>query len=268
LHIEDKGVWAMVLDLSHISLKRNGVWILQDINWRVNPGEHWVLFGLNGAGKTALLNVLNAYEYPTKGNITVLGKEFGKAPLAESLRKKIGMVSASLQQKLHSGDNAFEIVLSGAFASIGLYETPTDEMREKAIDILKELGCFEYANRNYETLSQGERQRVLIGRALMADPELLILDEPTNGLDFLAREQLLETVEKIAQTKGAPAIIYVTHHAEEILPIFNQTLLLKKGEVFGAGQTSDMISERTLSEFFGMDVLVYWKNGRPLITKK
>lgn len=257
----------MILDLKHISLKRNGKWILDDINWQVNKGEHWVLFGLNGAGKTALLNVLNAYEYPTKGNITVLDKEFGKAPLAESLRKKIGLVSQSLQQKLHSGDNAFEIVLSGAFASIGLYERPTDEMREKAVSILNELGCIDYANRNYETLSQGERQRVLIGRALMADPELLILDEPTNGLDFLAREMLLESVEKIAKEKNGPTIIYVTHHAEEILPEFQHALLLKKGEVFAVGKTAELMSEKMLSDFFGIGVEVMWKDGRPLLTK-
>lgn len=258
----------MILDLNNISLRRNGAWILKDITWKVNRGEHWVLFGLNGAGKTALLNVLNAYEYPTKGKITVLGREFGKAPLAESLRKKIGLVSMSLQQKLHPGDNAFEIVLSGAFASIGLYETPTDEMREKAISLLKELGCFEYANRDYATLSQGERQRVLIGRALMADPELLILDEPTNGLDFLARETLLESVERIAGGPHSPTIIYVTHHTEEILPVFKQTLLLKKGEVFSTGQTTDMISEQTLSKFYGIDVSVMWNNNRPIMLKK
>ncbi|WP_147534198.1 ABC transporter ATP-binding protein [Bacillus marasmi] len=257
----------MVLELVNISLRRNGKWILKEINWKVNKGEHWVIFGLNGAGKTALLNVLNAYEYPTKGKITVLGKEFGKAPLAESLRKKIGLVSQSLQQKLHNGDNAFEIVLSGAFASIGLYESPTDEMREKAISLLRELGCYDYANRNYETLSQGERQRVLIGRALMADPELLILDEPTNGLDFLAREMLLESVEKIAKETNGPTIIYVTHHAEEILPEFQHTLLLKQGEVFAAGKTDEMISDHTLSDFFGLDVGVIWKDGRPLLTK-
>ncbi|NMD69203.1 ABC transporter ATP-binding protein [Bacillus sp. DNRA2] len=257
----------MILDLNNITLKRNGNWILNNINWKVNKGEHWVLFGLNGAGKTALLNVLNAYEYPTKGKITVLNREFGKAPLAESLRKQIGLVSQSLQQKLHNGDNAFEIVLSGAFASIGLYETPTNEMRRQAISLLQELGCFDYANRNYETLSQGERQRVLIARALMAEPELLILDEPTNGLDFLAREQLLESVEKIAKREDGPTIIYVTHHAEEILPEFEHTLLLKKGEVFAAGKTAEMMSCEMLSNYFGLDVQVIWKDGRPLLTK-
>ena len=179
--------------------------------------------------------------------------------LAESLRKKIGLVSSSLQEKFHRSDNAFEIVLSGAFASIGLYQTPTDEMREKAISLLEEMGCMEYANRDYELLSQGEKQRVLIARALMAEPELLILDEPTNGLDFLAREMVLEAVERIAKSElDAPTIIFVTHHVEEILPMFQNTLLLKNGQVFSLGLTKDMISEDVLSQFFDLQVSVTW----------
>lgn len=258
----------MVIKLKNMSLKRDGVWILKGISWEVKKGEHWVLFGLNGAGKTALLNVLNAYQYPTSGDVSVLGIEFGKAPLAENLRKHIGLVSTSLQEKFYGHNNAFEIVLSGAFASIGLYETPTDKMRSKAITLLKELGCLDYANQSYGTLSQGEKQRVLIARALMAAPQILILDEPTNGLDFLAREKLLESIEKIADDSKAPSIIYVTHYVEEILPVFRHTLLLKKGEVFSSGLTSDMISERTLSDFFELDVSVIWNNGRPLLAKK
>jgi len=193
--------------------------------------------------------------------------EFGKTYLAERLRKQIGFVSSSLQQKFHQGDNAFEVVLSGAFASIGLYETPTDDMRNKAITLLNNLGCIEYANRNYETLSQGEKQRVLIARALMGDPPLLILDEPTYGLDFIARERLLESIEKIAKGPNAPTIIYVTHHIEEILPVFNKTLLLKEGQVFASGDTTELITSEVLSPFFELSVSVMWKNSRPLLSK-
>jgi len=257
----------MVLHMENISLKRNGSWILKDVSWEIKKGEHWVLFGLNGSGKTAILNMLNAFYFPSSGNLTVLGKEFGKNYLGEELRKKIGFVSSALQEKLHNHDNAFEIVLSGAFASIGLYDRPTDEMREKAIDLLKQLGCYEYANRNYHTLSQGEKQRVLIGRALMAEPELLIFDEPTNGLDFIAREQLLETIQSIAGNQDSPTMIYVTHHVEEILPVFNKTLLLKQGEVFSSGNTAEMISSGQLSEFFGIPVTVFWQKGRPFLSK-
>jgi iron complex transport system ATP-binding protein len=257
----------MVLKLENVSLLREGNWIIQDINWKINRGENWVLFGLNGSGKTAILNLINAYYFPTKGKVTVLGMEFGKTYLSEKLRKQIGFVSSSLQEKFHPGDNAFEVVLSGAFASIGLYETPTDEMRKKAVELLETLGCIRYANRNYEKLSQGEKQRVLIARALMADPALLILDEPTNGLDFIAREQLLESIEKIAENPGAPTLIYVTHHIEEILPVFTKTLLLKEGQVFADGKTSELISSQKLTAFFNLPVQVEWKNNRPMLSR-
>jgi iron complex transport system ATP-binding protein len=126
---------------------------------------------------------------------------------------------------------------------------------------------MDYANRNYETLSQGEKQRVLIARALMADPSLLILDEPTNGLDFIAREKLLESIETIAKNPNAPAIIYVTHHVEEILPVFNKTLLLKEGQVFASGNTGEMLSSESLTQFFNLPVRVSWENERPLLSK-
>ncbi|NRD78928.1 ABC transporter ATP-binding protein [Bacillus sp. BRMEA1] len=254
-----------VLKLEGVSLKRDGTWILQDVNWQFEKGENWVLFGLNGSGKTAILNLLNAFYFPTKGKVTVLGMEFGKTYLGEKLRRQIGFVSSSLQEKIYPDDNAFEVVLSGAFASIGLYEQPTDEMRNKAIGLLEELGCIEYANRNYVTLSQGEKQRVLIARALMADPSLLILDEPTNGLDFIAREKLLDSIERIAKIPSAPSIIYVTHHVEEILPVFNKTLLLRSGQVFASGDTKEMLSSDKLTEYFELPVQVIWQNGRPLL---
>ena len=257
----------MIAELKNVSLKRDGNWILQDLNWQVEKGQNWILFGLNGSGKTSLLNLLNAYAFPTTGTMSVLGMEVGRTYLAEKLRIQIGYVSSSLQQKIDSSDNAFEVVLSGAYASIGLYETPTDEIRERAAQLLYDLGCFEYANRHYETLSLGEKQRVLIARALMADPPLLILDEPANGLDFLAREALLESIERISNKPDAPTIIFVTHHIEEILPIFDKTLLLKEGKVFASGDTNRMISSDRLSEFFGIPVSVLWENDRPLLSR-
>ncbi|MFV2048984.1 ABC transporter ATP-binding protein [Metabacillus sp. YM-086] len=259
---------ASIIELKHVSLKRNGQWILKDINWEIKKHEHWVLYGLNGAGKTALLNMLCAYYFPTEGDVKVLGKVFGRDYLAEKLRQKIGLVSTKLQQKFYPSDTAFEIVLSGAFASIGLYDKPTEEMRQKAIGLLKELSCLHYADRAYETLSQGERQRVLIARALMSEPELLILDEPTTGLDFLAREQLLESIEGMMKKESAPTLLYVTHHVEEILPIFSHTLLLKSGEVFDSGETNEMLSAGKLSALFDSDVSVIWDEGRASLRKK
>jgi iron complex transport system ATP-binding protein len=257
----------VIIEMENVSRKREGKWILKDINWTVQKGDHWVLYGLNGAGKTSLLELINAYLFPSTGTIRVLGMEFGKTYLSERLRKRIGFVSSLVQQKLEPGDNAYEVVLSGAYASFGLYEETTEEIDQKGVDILRELGCLEYANRRYDTLSQGEKQRVLIGRALMADPELLILDEPTNGLDFLAREELLESIARIADRADAPTILYVTHHIEEILPAFNKTLLLKDGQVFDAGATDELVTRDRMSEFFGIPVNVIWDNGRPLLSK-
>ena len=257
----------MILELENVSRRRGDKKLLNNVNWQVKQGEHWVLYGLNGAGKTSLLNLINAYFFPTEGKVSVLGMEFGKTYLAEKLRQQIGFVSSSIQQKISPHDNAYEVVLSGAFASIGLYQETTEEIDQKGVEVLKELGCLPYANRKYETLSHGERQRVLIGRALMGNPALLVLDEPTNGLDFIAREELLESIENIAKKPDAPTIIYVTHHVEEILPVFNKTLLLKDGEVFASGDTKELITSELLSKFFGMPVNVMWDNDRPLLSK-
>ncbi|WP_066187658.1 MULTISPECIES: ABC transporter ATP-binding protein [Gracilibacillus] len=258
----------MILHLAGVSLKKDGNWILKNIDWDINKGENWTLLGLNGAGKTAMLHMLCSYYFPTTGEVEVVDRKFGRDILGEQLRQQIGIVSSSLKQRMYGTDSAYQVVLSGAFASIGLYETPTDAMREKAQQILKDLDCFSYANRAYRTLSQGEQQRVLIGRALMNDPKLLILDEPTNGLDFIAREQLLTSIEQISSGESAPSIIYVTHHVEEILPTFNKTLLLKDGEVFQQGATNKMIQSEVLSAFFEIPVEVDWSEERPRLKKK
>ncbi|HWI49333.1 MAG TPA: ABC transporter ATP-binding protein [Rummeliibacillus sp.] len=258
----------MVLNLQDVSLRRDESWILQHIDWEIQKGEHWVLYGLNGAGKTALLNMLCAYYFPTSGQVEVVGKTFGKSVLGDQLRRKISIVSAGFQEKLNPLDSAFEIVLSGAYASIGLYEKPTAEIRKKAIQLLHQLGSIEYADRDYETLSQGEKQRILIGRALMGEHELLILDEPATGFDFIAREALLKTVSDISNMENGPTIIYVTHHVEEILPVFENTLLLKKGQVFAKGKTREMLTSENLSAFFETPVECIWRNDRPLIVLK
>ncbi|MDX8046369.1 ABC transporter ATP-binding protein [Gracilibacillus sp. S3-1-1] len=258
----------MVLELEQVGLKKEGNWILKEINWKIKKGENWTLLGLNGAGKTALLHMLCAYYFPTEGHVNVIGKQFGKDILGENLRQQIGIVSSTLKQRIYGTDTAYQVVLSGAFASIGLYEEPTDAMRAKAQQLLKDLDCFSYANRAYRTLSQGEQQRVLVGRALMNDPKLLILDEPTNGLDFIAREKLLVSIEHISKGDKAPSIIYVTHHVDEILPTFSHALLLRDGRVFNQGLTKDMINSDNLTNFFDMPVEVDWSERRPRLKKK
>lgn len=258
----------MLLDLKNINWIREGNYILKDISWEINDGDHWVLYGLNGAGKSTILDIINAYTAPSSGEFEILDMKQGKPGYsADSIRKQIGYVSQSLFKKMRQEDNAFTIVISGAYASIGVYEEPTDEIRTKAEEICATLGITPYINRRFSTLSQGEQTRVLIGRALMSEPRLLILDEPTNGLDFVAREDLLERIGNIGKDNNGPTMIYVTHHLEEVLPVFKHILLLKEGQVFASGDIESVVNSETMSELFNMDVDVTFKSGRPILSK-
>ncbi|WP_171056232.1 ABC transporter ATP-binding protein [Paenibacillus sinopodophylli] len=257
----------MIINIQNVSWDRADRRILHDINWQVKSGEHWCLLGLNGSGKTTLLNMINGYIWPTEGKMSVLGQAFGEFDLRE-LRKMIGWVSTSLQQKLYGSETATRIVLSGKFATIGLYDQIDEEDQNKAEALMQSLGCTALMNRIYDTLSQGERQRVLIARALMASPKLLILDEPCTGLDVFAREQLLHMIAAVAKEKDAPTIVYVTHHVEEILPCFTKTLLIKEGQVFAAAETSNVLTSGLMSEFFSVPVDIEQREGRNWLTVK
>ncbi|WP_346217014.1 ABC transporter ATP-binding protein [Caldifermentibacillus hisashii] len=253
-----------MISLENISLKREGKTILKNVSWAVTRGEHWSILGLNGSGKTTLLKIINGYLWPTEGRVRVLDQTFGQTNIPE-LRKKIGWVSSSIQQRFRPSDSVLSIVLSGKFGSIGLYDTVQKSDIEKAHDLMKLLACETFMNQNYESLSQGEQQRVLIARALMASPELLILDEPCTALDIKAREQFLRFIEKIANEPGGPTLIYVTHHVEEILPVFTHTLLLRSGEVIASGQTDEILTETNLSTFFQQPVSIQIHDGRTWI---
>ncbi|MFA8438055.1 ABC transporter ATP-binding protein [Pueribacillus sp. YX66] len=239
----------MVIQLKNISYQRQNKVILKNIDWIVQKGEHWALLGLNGSGKTTLLNIINGYIWPTTGEVTVLSKQFGAYPLGE-LRKLIGWVSTSMQEKLYGNEYTENIVLSGKFASPKLYEDPEQTDIDRALNLMEEFGLSSFIHRRYATLSQGEKQKVLILRALMANPKLLILDEPCTGLDVFAREHLLETVDQLSKQNDAPTLIYVTHHIEEILPVFQKTLMLRRGKIYQAGITADLLTEEQLTEFF------------------
>ncbi|URN94298.1 MAG: ABC transporter ATP-binding protein [Candidatus Pristimantibacillus lignocellulolyticus] len=255
----------MIVQIDNVTWEREDKVILQDVNWSIQQGEHWCLLGLNGSGKTTLLNMINGYQWPTSGSISVLGHRFGTYDLRE-LRKEIGWVSTALQQKLYGSDDALDIVLSGREASIGVYDQPSAEDIEKAMDLLVALRCDYLAHRAYRTLSQGEKQRVLIGRALMNEPKLLILDEPCTGLDIIAREQLLDMISNISSQPNCPTLIYVTHHVEEILPCFSHTLLLKTGEIFAQGETSQVLKPQTMSQFYEVPVQLEKENERFWLT--
>ncbi|MFD0958660.1 ABC transporter ATP-binding protein [Paenibacillus chungangensis] len=257
----------MVIQIRDVVWERGSRTILKGLDWTVKRGEHWCILGLNGSGKTSLLNMINGYIWPTSGSISVLDRKFGEYDLRE-LRKEIGWASSSMDLRLYGSDSALKIVLSGKNAMIGIYEEPLKEDKAYAEHLLNELGCAHLAEYPYDALSQGERQRIVIARALMTKPKLLILDEPCSGLDVFAREQLLAIVQSIAEQENGPALIYVTHHVEEILPCFTKSLLMKDGEVFAQGTTSSLMTSSGMSDFFGVPVEVVQQRERYWLTVK
>ncbi|ANS74766.1 molybdenum ABC transporter ATP-binding protein [Paenibacillus yonginensis] len=255
-----------IIELKHVSWRRDGKTVLNDINWTVKEGENWAVFGLNGSGKTTILNMLSGYLWPSEGEVHVLGHKLGEIDVRE-LRRTIGWVSSSLEEKVYGTEKAQDLVVSGKYASFGLYEKTSEEDYERATKLMEQLRCGHLLDRTYQTCSQGEKQKLLIARALMASPKLLILDEACNGLDFISKEGLLESIEQLAQGPDAPHLMFVTHHTEEILPAFSHTLLLRRGQVYGQGLTRDMMSSEILSEFFELPVGVTWSHDRAWLSK-
>ena len=227
-----------IISLDNVSYIRNGKYILKDINWHVNRGEHWVILGPNGSGKTTTLNMVNGYIFPSEGHVKVLEFEFGHSSIIE-LRKRIGWVSSALSQFIPTNDYPLHIVLSGKFASLGLWEKVDDDDIARANEILDLLKIRHLAERKYGMLSQGEKQKVLIGRALMNHPDIIIFDEAFNGLDIFARHDMEITINELAE--GNITFILVTHNTDEILPVFGKALLLKDGQVHSQGDIDDMI---------------------------
>jgi len=250
-----------VIRIENLTYRKGENELLKDVNWTVKKGEHWAILGLNGSGKTTLLNVVNGYIWPTSGSVSVFGQPFGSIDLRQ-LRTMIGWVSLSLQEKLYITDKAEYIVVSGKFATIGLYEDPSESDWALAESLMEQLGCTHLKGRMFQTCSQGEKQKLLIARALMASPKLLILDEPCNGLDLFSRELLLESIENLASNGDSPTLLYVTHHTEEILPMFQNTLLMRRGEIFLQGKSQDVMTSEKLSQFFETQVDVIKREDR------
>lgn len=248
-----------IISLDNVSYIRNGKYILKDINWHVNRGEHWVILGPNGSGKTTTLNMVNGYIFPSQGHVKVLEFEFGHSSIIE-LRKRIGWVSSALIQFIPTNDYPLHIVLSGKFASLGLWEKVDDDDIARANEILDLLKIRHLAERKYGMLSQGEKQKVLIGRALMNHPDIIIFDEAFNGLDIFARHDMEITINELAE--GNITFILVTHNTDEILPVFGKALLLKDGQVHSQGDIDDMIQYDNLSDFYGANVDVFKHKDR------
>ncbi|MDE3066031.1 MAG: ATP-binding cassette domain-containing protein [Verrucomicrobiota bacterium] len=252
---------ASILQVSDLRIERGGTIILDGVNWRVGRGQHWVILGANGSGKTSLLSALTGYLTPTAGDILLLGKIYGHADWRE-LRKQIGLVSSAVRQMMADDEPALETVASGRWAMIDFWGrlSPTDKNR--ALRILRQIECAPLAERPWRVLSQGERQRVLIGRALMARPRVLILDEPCAGLDPAAREHFLQFVQRLGKNRRAPTLVLVTHHVEEIMPVFSHVLILKRGTVLAAGEKAAALTARNLSLAFSARTELKSRAGR------
>lgn len=248
-----------VLSVENLGVDRDDKKILSGITWTVEKGTHWVILGANGSGKTSLLRTLTAYLTPTTGTIHLLGEEYGDSDWRE-LRKRIGIVSSSILQMVHEDDFPIEIVIGGAVAEIGLWHRSSAGERSRALRLLGLLGIGSLAERPWMFLSQGERQRVLIARALMPDPALLILDEPCAGLDPVARGRFLRDLEKLARKRNGPSLILVTHHIEEITPSFGHILGLRRGRTVFCGPKAEGLGSPVINAIFGSRFRVA-KNG-------
>jgi iron complex transport system ATP-binding protein len=239
-----------ILEVRGLSVVRDGTTILDHVSWRIARGQHWVILGANGSGKTSLLSALTAYLTPSSGEIEVLGSGYGKTDWRE-LRKRVGLVSSSIRQMIGDGVTGLEIVAGGKDAVVNPWMRVTAPERQRAVELLRQTETLALAERPWQVLSQGERQRILIARALMADPPLLILDEPCAGLDPVARERFVAFLGRLGRKRGGPAIVLVTHHVEEIAPVFTHALLLRQGAVVASGAKAAVLTSANLSQVFG-----------------
>jgi iron complex transport system ATP-binding protein len=243
---------APVIEVRGLRVDRDAL-ILNSVDWRVDRGQHWVMLGANGSGKTSLLSVLTGYLAPTAGTISVLGQTYGHADWRE-LRAHVGIVSSAIHQMMPPHENALDTVVSGRRAMIGMWGDVSEPELRRATEILSDVEASNLGARPWRFLSQGERQRVLIGRALMADPKLLVLDEPCAGLDPVAREHFLGFVERLLHRPYAATVILVTHHVDEIMPGFSHVLVLRSGGVVAAGSRESVLNSATLSLAFQAQV--------------
>jgi iron complex transport system ATP-binding protein len=245
-----------VLELAGVTVVRDGSTLLDSVDWSVSEGERWVILGPNGAGKTTLLQIAAARMHPTAGVAGVLGEVLGTVDVFE-LRPRIGLASASLSERLPGRERVADVVVTASYGVTGRWHEAYDELdHERAAELLRVLGVDHLADRTFGTLSEGERKRVQIARALMTDPELMLLDEPFAGLDLGGREDLVRRLGDIAADIYAPALVLVTHHVEEIPPGFTDVLLLRQGRVVAAGPLEITLTQENLEATFGLPLVL------------
>lgn len=239
-----------VLHLSRVSVRRGNHQLLDDVSWLVEEGQRWIVMGPNGAGKSTLVNVAATRMHPTQGNVAILGEVLGAVDVFE-IRPSIGLSSTLLAQQVPGDETLRNLVVTAAYGVTGRWREHYDpEDLQRAEELLARWGIAAFGDRKFQTLSEGERKRALIARAMMTDPELLILDEPAAGLDLAGRETLVRSLSQLADDPYAPTPILVTHHVEEIPPNFTHAMVLRDGEVVSAGPIETALTEETLSEAF------------------
>lgn len=251
-----------VLNLAGVTVRRGSTLLLDSLDWRVDPGERWVVMGPNGAGKTTLLQIAAARLHPTSGRVGILGEELGAADVSE-LRQSIGWASGSLMQAIPASESVLDTVLTGAWAVTGRWREDYAEVDvRRAHQLLASWGLAALTQRTFGTLSEGERKRALVARSLMADPELLLLDEPAAGLDLGGREALVDSLARAASDPSSPTMVLVTHHVEEIPPGFTHGLLLSQGRVIASGALAEVMTDAHVSMAFGIPITVEARDGR------
>lgn len=245
-----------------MTVRRGQATLLSEVSWTVEEGERWVVLGPNGAGKTTLVQVCSAQLHPSDGTVEVLGDALGSVDVFE-LRPRIGFTSAAVAERIPRAERVGDVVVSASYGVVGRWRERYDELdHDRALDLLTEVGAAHLVDRTFGTLSEGERKRVQIARALMADPELLVLDEPAAGLDLGGREDLVSTLSVLAEDPDSPAIVLVSHHVEEIPPGFTHALLLRGGSVVAAGPLAEVMTAQVLTETFGLPLQLAHEDRR------
>ena len=240
----------LLIDFRGVTFARGGRTLVGPVDWRVELDERWVIIGPNGAGKTTLVRMAAAEEFPSSGEAWVLGEKIGRTDMRD-LRAGIGISSSAVAHRIPDREKVGDLVVSAGYAILGRWREEYDEQDfDRANDILEELGALHLRDRSWGTLSEGERKRVMVARALMIDPELLILDEPTAGMDLGGREDLVAYLAQLAMDPDAPATVMITHHVEEIPQGFTHALLLDEGEVVAQGLFDDVMTSENLSKAF------------------
>jgi iron complex transport system ATP-binding protein len=251
-----------VLKLRGVSVRRETSLLLRNIDWAAHEDERWIVIGPNGAGKTTLLQVAATLLFPTEGSVEVLGDRLGEVDVFE-LRPRIGLTSAALAERVPAGEKVIDLVLTASYAILGRWKEEYESADvTRAVDLLDALGCAHLIRRRFATLSEGERKRVQIARAMMPDPELLLLDEPAAGLDLGGREDLLRRLAQLARDPKAPMMVLVTHHVEEVPDGFTHAMLLRRGSVLAAGPIAEVFTARNLSRCFGVPLEIEYRRSR------